>query len=129
MAAQSMTVQGESMQKNNAVAIYFSKEEYIKVEKATTYSVLKGTSLMKVLIKNGLDEMGNSSELIFRFDKNKVIDKTIYKTKVVRLDEKEFEAIVQMSSCIPFSMSHLVKYLIMPQVDEILEKQGWSYKL
>lgn len=113
---------------NNTVSIYFSKDEYERVEKAIQHSVLGWSPLLKVFIKNGLDELGNGEKLTFEFDRNRKADKKTFKTKVVRLDSQEYEELVRICSCTPFSVSNLAKYFIMPQADEIIEKKGWNYK-
>ncbi len=116
---------------NNTISIYFSKDEYERAQKAMQHSVLGWNPLLKVFIKNGLDGLGDKDKLVFVFDRNCLVDKKdkkTFKTKVVRLDEKEYADMVKICDCTPFSMSNLAKYLIMPQVDEIIEKKGWHYK-
>lgn len=112
----------------NTVSIYFSKDEYERAEKAIQHSVLGWNPLLKVFIKNGLDELGNGEKLTFVFDRCYGVDKKTYKTKVVRLDERSYEEMVRICSCTPFSMSNLAKYFIMPQIDEMIEKKGWNYR-
>lgn len=112
---------------NNAVSIYFSKNEYERVEKASEYGVLGWNPLMKVLIKNGLEALMKEEKLVFIFDPNVSLDKEIYKTKVLRLDDKGYAEMKKICACTPFSMSNLAKYIILPQVDEAIAKKGWSY--
>lgn len=116
------------MQKNNTVSIYFSQEEYARLETASKYTVLGWNPLLKVFIKNGLDELETAQQLTFVFDRNQKVDKKMYKTKVVRLDPKGYEELAKICACTPFSMSNLAKYFIMPQVDRIIHKKGWDFK-
>lgn len=117
------------MHRTNSIGIYFSRSEYERVEKALAYTILDWTPLAKVLLKKGLDAFEQKNNLTFVFNKNKKVDKTKYKTKVVRLDEQGYQKMVRLCECTPFSMSTLAKYLIMPQLDEIIEKKGFDFKL
>lgn len=112
---------------NNTVSIYFSKEEYEKIEKASEYGVLGWSPLMKVLIKNGLEKLLASEKLVFIFNQNETLNKEIYKTKVIRLDDRGYDEMKKICASTPFSMSNLAKYLIMPQVDEAIARKGWNY--
>lgn len=116
------------MQKNNTVSIYFTQDEYERIERAAKYTVLGWNPLLRIFIKNGLDELETASKLTFEFEKDQIMDKKAYKTKVIRLDESGYEKLAQICSCTPFSMSNLVKYLIMPQVDAIIDKKGWNFR-
>lgn len=116
------------MPKNNTISIYFTQEEYKRLEAASQYTVLGWNSLLKVFIKNGLDELEKKQKLTFVFDRNHSTDKKTYKTKVVRLDSKGYEELANICDCTPFSMSNLAKYFIMPQVDKIIDKKGWDIR-
>ena len=111
---------------SDLVAINLSEKEYEKSKEALQYGALTITTLYRVLIKAGLDEMNESPELIFRFDREKIIDKTTYKTKTVRLDRQQYKAMEDICLRTPFSMSALAKYFIMPKVDEIVENKKWN---
>lgn len=115
--------------KKNAVAINLSEEEYKKAEEAVGYGVLPVGTLFKLLIKMGLDELEESSEFTFCFDKAQIIDKTIYKTVIVRLDKQQYQAMMEVCHSTPFSMSSLAKYFIMPKVNQMVEKKKWILKL
>ena len=115
--------------KKNAVAINLSEEEYKKAEEAMEYGVLPVSMLFKLLIKMGLDELEESSEFTFCFDKSQIIDKTTYKTVVVRLDRQQYQAMTQVCKSTPFSMSSLAKYFIMPKVNQMVEKKKWILNL
>lgn len=116
------------MNKNTSLNIYLSEKELKKVEEAEKHSVINRTALFKVLIKNGLDEFAGKDKLVFCFDKKQNMDKGVYKAKNVRLDPQQYEQMEHICNCTPFSMSSLAKYFIMPQINEIVEKKGWSYK-
>ena len=115
--------------KNNAVAINLSEEEYKKAEEAMGYSALPVGTLFKLFIKMGLDELEEASEFTFCFDKAQIMDKTTYKTVIVRLDSQQYQAMTEVCNSTPFSMSSLAKYLIMPKVNQIVEKKKWILKL
>lgn len=116
------------MNKSNLVSIYLTEEELKRAEEAKSYGVLNRTGFFKILIKNGLDELEKSQDLVFRFDKNKKFGGTVDKTKVIRLDQPMYEQMERICAATPFSMSSLAKYFIMPQVDEIVERKEWNYK-
>ena len=113
---------------NNTVSIYFSQNEYEKLQEAAKYTVLGWNPLLRIFIKNGLDELETSQELTFVFDRNRIVDKKAYKTKVIRLDVTGYEKLAEICACTPFSMSNLVKYLIMPQIDAVIDKKGWNFR-
>lgn len=116
------------MNKKPSVSIYFTKNEYERVEKAIENSILDWNPLVKLMIKNGLEKIGKTEKLVFEFDKSNVVEKNTYKTKVVRMDDKGYKELMQICACTPFSMSNLAKYIIMPQIDQIIEKKGVDYK-
>lgn len=108
--------------------IYLNEEENEKIEKAKTYSVLDFSSLCKVLIKKGLDDLNKSDELVFRFNKHKKLDKTHSKNKSIRVDGKLYQELETVCHATPFSMSALAKYFIMSQITEIIERKEFEYQ-
>lgn len=108
--------------------IYLSEEECKKFERAKEYSILDSSSLCKVLIKKGLDELNGSEELVFRFDKSKKLDKSHYKSKSFRMDRKLYQELETVCDATPFSMAALAKYFIMPQITEIIERKELDYQ-
>lgn len=118
----------ERYMEKNSLTIYFNEEEHEKLEEAKKYCVLNGTALCKVLIKNGLNELNKSNELVFHFDKCKKVDKKRFRTKVINLDEGLRFDMEEICNSTPFSMSALAKYLIMPRITEIVERKEWDYR-
>lgn len=116
------------MNKRHFVSINLSEDELKRVEEARSYGVLNSSSFLKVLIKNGVDELEKTPNLVFIFDKDKRFEKVSEKTKVISIDSLYYEFMEKVCECTPFSMSSLAKYFIMPQVDEILERKEWNYK-
>lgn len=111
------------------LTVNFSEPELHKLEEAAQYSLLSGGVLVKVLLKNGLDEFSkNEQQLTFIFDKNKKFGREAYKSKAMKLDPMLYTEMEEICNCTPFSMSSLAKYLVMPQIDQIIEKKGWNYK-
>lgn len=110
------------------LTIYFSEEESERFERAKAYCVLDSSSLCKVLIKKGLDELNRSDELVFRFDKCKKLDNTHFKNKSLRMDGKLYQELEMVCDATPFSMAALAKYFIMPQITEIIERKELDYQ-
>lgn len=116
------------MSERKVILLSLSEEEDKRVEEAIRYSVLNGTGFFNVLLKNKLDEIDKSTELVFVFPKNGMYKKTAEKTRTIALDNQLIDSMKYICSCTPFSMSALAKYLIMPQIDEIVQRKEWSYK-
>lgn len=116
------------MNKSNTISIYLTDEEQEKAEEARNYGVLNQTGFFKILIKNGLDEMEKSKELVFHFDRSKKYGKSAKRMKVIRLEKSLYLEMEKICEATPFSMSSLAKYLIMPQVDEIIQRKELNYK-
>lgn len=110
------------------LTIYFSEEECKKFERAKEYCILDTSSLCKVLIKKGLDELNQSEELVFRFAKSQKLDKTHFKNKTFRMEGKLYQELETVCDATPFSMAALAKYFIMPQITEIIERKELDYQ-
>lgn len=112
------------------IAIYFTKEEMEKFDKAESFSLVKGRLFINMLIKSGLENLQiKDNKMVFevemkpRFETKDVINKT------VRIEPELREKIDEICSYAPFSRSGLARYFIIPEVEKIIKNEGGKYSV
>lgn len=111
--------------KNTRVPVSFNEEEYRRIVEATQKStVLELNHFVKILIHTGLNKIDIEGKyIIFKFDKEqKYKDLLRFKTFSVKITEEDYKKIAYIVEHTPFSTASLLKYLILPQVNEILKE-------
>lgn len=115
--------------RTSAIAIKFSEQEAETLAKAKECTVLSENALIRVLVRETLEDLQQKRYLIIRFDLCKEISAEIYETKIVRFKEKDYKKIKKICKSTTFIPSNLIKLWILPKLEQIIKDEKWEGKV
>lgn len=112
------------------IAIYFTKEEKKKLDKAEKYSLVKGRMFLNMLLKSGLENIRtHENKMVFEIEMKPKFKNGDAISKTVRVEPEIRKEIDKICSYAPFSRSGLARYLIIPELDKIIKNEGGKYSV
>lgn len=111
---------------NKCISINFSESEYEKLRKAAAYTTINDTSLVRILIKKNINAAKKKGCLEFNFPMDKKVEQGCYRSKAIQLSEEDYREFSLLRSCVTLTTSNLIKYWIMPELEQIIKNKGWE---
>lgn len=114
-------------QSNKPVSIRFNKEEFQKIELAKKYTAINSTNnMIRSCLNMGLKNACEDNHIKFTFDLNQKVDKTKAYVSQISFDEDFNNKLNKIFECVPMTPSAIIKYIIMPEIEKIIENGGWN---
>jgi hypothetical protein len=114
------------MTTNKSISINFAEGEYEKLKKAAAYTTLNDASLVRILIKKNMNAANTNGFLQFKFPINRQVAQGCYRSKAIQLSPEDYQEFNRIRECVTLTTSNLVKYWIMPELEQIIENKGWE---
>lgn len=108
------------------ISINFSENEYEKLKKAANYTTITDASLVRILIKKNINAANTKGFVQCTFAINSKAECGGYKTKAIKLNPDDYRQFKRIRESVLLSTSNLVKYWIMPELEQIIENKGWE---
>lgn len=114
-------------QLNKPVHIRFNQMEFKKIELAKKYTAINSTNnMIRSCVNMGLKNMCENGQIKMVFDLNQKVDKTKGYVTQVTFDEEYNKELNKIFECVPMTPSSIIKYIIMPEIEKIIENGGWN---
>ncbi|MBC5754926.1 hypothetical protein H8Z76_13130 [Roseburia sp. BX0805] len=114
------------MTTNKCISINFAEGEYEKLRKAAAYTTLNDASLVRILIKKNINAAKTKGFLEFNFPMNRKVEQGCYRSKAIQLSPEDYREFSRIRDCVTLTTSNLIKYWIMPELEQIIENKGWE---
>lgn len=111
---------------NKCISINFSESEYEKLRKAAAFTTINDASLVRILIKKNINAANTNGYLMFKFPTNKKVEQGCYRSKAIQLSEEDYREFSRIRDCVMLTTSNLIKYWIMPELEQIIKNKGWE---
>lgn len=108
--------------KTNAIALNFTEEERKKIRIAAEQKALSENDLLRLIIREKLNEVGKSESLDLKFDLSKDMKEEKIIKKLVRINDLDYERIQKVCRSLNMTPSSFVRNFIYPKIEEIIEE-------
>lgn len=106
------------------VAVRFSTAEHEKLRLAEKYTMSNNTcGLIRSCTILGMKNVLKDGQIVMTFSPEHKVEKDVAYTTQLHIDNDNLHSILE---CVPMTPSNIIKCIVMPEVDKIIENRGWS---
>lgn len=114
-------------QLNKPVCIRFNQMELEKIELAKKYTAINSTNnMIRSCVNMGLKNIREDGRIELTYNLDQKVDKTKAYATQVTFDEEYSKELNKIFECVPMTPSSIIKYIMMPEIEKIIENGGWK---